>query len=43
MQKMRDKNTNRVHWITQGGEFNANYTSKIENVLPEIYETITVM
>ena len=28
--------TNPVHWRTQGGGFNKNYTSKVEMVLPEL-------
>ena len=28
------KNTNQVSLTTQGGDFNTNFTSKVENVLP---------
>ena len=28
-----------VYYITQGVEFNINYISKVENLLPEIYAT----
>ena len=37
--KLIKKNTNQVLWGTQGGDFNTNYTSKVEILLPEIYAT----
>ena len=39
MQTLRNKSTNPVRWITQGGDFNHNYTIKVEMFLPEIYAT----
>ena len=39
MQKMRKKMTNTVCFSTQVGGFNTNDTSKVEIVLPELYET----
>ena len=38
-QKMMDKNTKPVYWITQGVEFKTSYTIKVETVLPELYAT----
>ena len=35
MQKLSKKNTKPVRWKTQGGEFQKNYQSKVEIVLPE--------
>ena len=31
-----------VRWITQGGDLNTNYTSKLENLLPDIGEKKSV-
>ena len=28
--KLRNKNTKHIHWSTKGGDFNINYTSKVE-------------
>ena len=36
MQKLSKKNTKPVRWKTQGGEFQKNYQSKVEIVLPEL-------
>ena len=33
---MRKKTTKTVHWSIQGGNFNTNYTSKVEIVLPKL-------
>ena len=37
MQKLWKKNTAWVHFSAEGGDFNTNYTSKVEIVIPEIY------
>ena len=43
MQKLRKKITNPVRWITQGGDFNTNYTRKVELVLLKLDATKSVM
>ena len=35
MNKLRKKNTKKVHLITQGCDFNNNYKSKVEILLPD--------
>ena len=42
MQTLRNKSTKPVRWITQGGDLNTNYTSKLENLLPDIDEKKSV-
>ena len=37
-QKLWNKNTNPVHWNTQGGEFQMKYTTNAEIILPELGE-----
>ena len=37
MQKLQDKMTKLVHWISQGGDLKTNYTSKVEVVSLELY------
>ena len=36
MHQLQKKNINKLRWSTQGGDFNTNYTSKVEIVIPEI-------
>ena len=40
--KLRDKNTQIVRWSTQCGDFQTNYTTNIEFILPELVATKSV-
>ena len=37
MHKLRNKITKPLRWITQGGNFNIDYTSKVEIVFSKLY------
>ena len=39
---MKNKTTKKVHWITQGDDFNTNYTSNVEMVLTYLDATKSV-
>ena len=38
-EKLQKKKTKPVHWITQGGDFHMNYTSKVEIIIPKLDAT----